>query len=240
MSLRILILGATGVSGLTFIPIALTLPNPPAIMLYVWSRTKLPAGIEKQARIVEASLTDQDALLRAMEGADIVISVLGADRSLQAFVLRTKTTVFTVPLAFSFWLVQLLAPPIGDTFPGILSAMRMKGIKRIFALSTPSTSPNPSEVYSYSWSAYVLLAKVVVPQGDAEMMAIAEGGRSRLDRLPCSPSRWEGGGFASDRGADWPRPQGQFRPEQSEYGGVDSEGDRKKTMGEESRMLGNY
>ncbi|KAJ7336374.1 hypothetical protein DFH08DRAFT_878579 [Mycena albidolilacea] len=102
---RILILGATGVSGLVFIPIALSLPNPSALTLYVRSRTKLLAGIEKQARIVEASLTDQDALLRAMEGVDIAISVLGADRSLQAFVLRTKTTVFTVPLAFSFWLV---------------------------------------------------------------------------------------------------------------------------------------
>jgi hypothetical protein len=173
----------------------------------VRSRIKLPAGIEKQARIiVEASLTDQDALLRAMEGADIVISVLGADRSLQAFVLRTKTTVFTVPLAFSFWLVHLLAPPIGDTFPGIFFAMRTKGKEDLRAVDAV-VLPNPSEVYSYSWSAYVLLAKVVVPQGDAEMMAIAEGGRSRLDRLPCSPSRWEGGGFASDRGADWPRPQ---------------------------------
>ncbi|KAJ7787154.1 hypothetical protein B0H14DRAFT_3581173 [Mycena olivaceomarginata] len=168
---RILILGATGVSGLAFIPIALRSSQPTSVNAACAVTNQASCGHREAGAHRRGSLTDQDALLRAMEGVDIVISVLGADRSLQAFVLRTKTTVFTVPLAFSFWLVQLLASPIGDTFPGILSAMRTKGVKRIFALSTPSFSPNPSEVYSYLGSAYVLLAKVVGKAADLPVTA---------------------------------------------------------------------
>ncbi|KAJ7839599.1 hypothetical protein B0H14DRAFT_1068424 [Mycena olivaceomarginata] len=156
MSSSILILGATGVSGLAFIPVALSLPRPPALTLYVRSRAKLPADIEKQARVVEGSLTDQDALLNAMEGVDTVVSLLGAYPSFTPFITRTTPT------------------PIGDAFPGILSAMRAKGVKRIFALSTPSFSPDPSEVFSFGWSAYALMPKVVMPQGNAEMVAIAQ------------------------------------------------------------------
>jgi hypothetical protein len=52
--------------------------------------------------------------------------------------------------------------------------MRAKGVKRIFALSTPSFSPDPSEVFSFGWSAYALMPKVVMPQGNAEMVAIAQ------------------------------------------------------------------
>ncbi|KAF7350478.1 NAD(P)-binding protein [Mycena venus] len=156
MTHSILILGATGVSGLAFIPIALSQPNPPALTLYVRSRAKLPEGIEKQARVVDGSLTDKDALLEAMEGVDTVISFLGAYPALLPFFLRTTST------------------PIGDAFPGILSAMRAKGVKRIFALSTPSYSPDPSERFSLGWTMYGLLPKVAMPQGNAEMVGIAE------------------------------------------------------------------
>ncbi|KAJ7825271.1 hypothetical protein B0H14DRAFT_2369006 [Mycena olivaceomarginata] len=53
--------------------------------------------------------------------------------------------------------------------------MRAKGVKRIFALSTPSFSPRPvrSEVFPFGWSAYALMPKVLVPRGNAEMVAIA-------------------------------------------------------------------
>jgi len=113
-------------------------------------------GIEKQARIVEGSLTNKDALSEAMDGVDTVVSLLGAYASLSAFILRTTPT------------------PIGDAFPGILSAMRAKGAKRILALSTASFSPDPAEKFSIKWSINRLIPKVVVPQGNAEMVAIAK------------------------------------------------------------------
>ncbi|KAJ7234619.1 hypothetical protein B0H12DRAFT_1327645 [Mycena haematopus] len=156
MSSSILILGATGVSGLAFIQVALSQPNPPALTLYVRSRTKLPADIHKKARIIDGNLTDQTKLLEAMEGVDTVVSFLGAYLSFSAFVFRTSST------------------PIGDAFQSILAAMRTKGVKRIFALSTPSFSPDPSEVFSLGWTTYSLMPKIVVPQGNAEMVAIGK------------------------------------------------------------------
>ena len=71
--------------------------------------------------------------------------------------------------------------PIGDAFQGILSAMRSKGVKRILALSTPSFSPDPSEVFSIGWSIYGLMPKIMVPQGNAEMVAIAKAVASADD-----------------------------------------------------------
>ncbi|KAJ7512030.1 hypothetical protein B0H11DRAFT_2213832 [Mycena galericulata] len=156
MSHSILVLGATGASGLAFIQVALSQPNPPKLTLYVRSRSKLPAGIEAQARIVEGNLTDEPALLNAMEGVDTVVSLLGAYASVSALVFRITTT------------------PIADSFNGILAAMRAKGAKRIFALSTPSFSPDPSETFPLKWSLYQLMPKAMAPQGNAEMVGIAK------------------------------------------------------------------
>ncbi|KAJ7136051.1 hypothetical protein C8R44DRAFT_976767 [Mycena epipterygia] len=156
MSPSILVLGATGASGLAFIKVALSQPNPPQLTLYVRSRGKLPDGIEAQARVVEGSLTDENALLDAMEGVDTVVSLLGAYGSLSAFVFRTTTT------------------PIADSFKTIIAAMRAKGAKRIFALSTPSFSPDPAEEFPLKWSLYQLVPHAMVPQGNAEMVGIAK------------------------------------------------------------------
>ncbi|KAJ6558012.1 hypothetical protein B0H19DRAFT_1149449 [Mycena capillaripes] len=151
----ILVLGATGLCGLAFIQVALSQPIPPRLTLYVRSRSKLPVGIEQQARVVDGNLTDGHALLEAMEGVDTVLSFLGGHATLSAFFFRTVTT------------------PIANSFGGILSAMRAKGAKRIFALSTPSYSPDPSEVFSFKWLVYSSLPKIFVPQGNAEMVEIA-------------------------------------------------------------------
>ncbi|KAJ7151112.1 hypothetical protein C8R46DRAFT_493770 [Mycena filopes] len=156
MAPRILILGATGLSGLIFIQIALSQPNPPALTLLVRSRAKLSSDIQKQTRVVEGGLTDADALSKAMEGVDVVVSFVGGYPSLSAFVFRTKNT------------------PIADSFPGILAAMRANGVKRILALSTPSFAPDSAEVFSLKWSLYCAGPKLLVPEGNAEMVGIAE------------------------------------------------------------------
>jgi uncharacterized protein YbjT (DUF2867 family) len=95
MSSSILVLGATGASGLAFIQVALGQANPPKLTLFVrpGSSGKLPAGIEKQTRVVEGNLTDEPALLDAMDGVDTVVSLLGAYASLSALVFRTTSTV---------------------------------------------------------------------------------------------------------------------------------------------------
>ncbi|KAF7349260.1 NAD(P)-binding protein [Mycena sanguinolenta] len=154
----ILVLGATGRNGPAFVKVALELPKPPTLTLYVRSRSrgKLPESVEKQARVIEGKLTDKNALLDAMEGVDVVVSFLSARVSFRAFIFRIKST------------------PIGDAFPVILSAMRTRGVKRIFTLSTPSFSVDSSEVFNLKWSIYAALPKLIVPQGNAEMIAIAK------------------------------------------------------------------
>ncbi|KAJ7716593.1 hypothetical protein DFH07DRAFT_973876 [Mycena maculata] len=191
MSVSILLLGATGASGLAFIQAALSQPNPPKLTLYVRSRAKLPAGIEGQTRVVEGSLTDKDALLKAMDGVDTVVSVLGAYITLSAFVFRTTTT------------------PIADSFPHILAAMRAKGAKRIFALSTPSFSPDPAEVFPLKWKVMGAMPKIVVPQGNAEMVAIGKA-VSAADDLDWTVFRVP---HLTDESADLPVAAGLLGPE---------------------------
>ncbi|KAJ7695498.1 hypothetical protein B0H17DRAFT_1198716 [Mycena rosella] len=158
MSPSILLLGATGASGLAFIQVALSQPTPPKLTLYIrpGSRAKLPAGIETQTRVVEGQLTDGDALREAMDGVDTVVSVLGAYPSLSGFLSRSTST------------------PIADAFEGIIAAMRATGATRIFALSTQSFSPDPAETLSLKVWGYGLMPKILVPQGNAEMVGIGE------------------------------------------------------------------
>ncbi|KAJ7484717.1 hypothetical protein FB451DRAFT_1555157 [Mycena latifolia] len=136
MAPSILLLGATGVSGLAFI--------------------QLPAGVETQTRIVEGDLTDEGALLEAMDGVDTVVSMLGAYASLSGVFFRSTKT------------------PIADSFKGIMAAMRAKGATRIFALSTPSYSPDAAETFPLKWWLSGLMPKALVPQGNAEMVGIGK------------------------------------------------------------------
>ncbi|KAF7981582.1 hypothetical protein HWV62_32622 [Athelia sp. TMB] len=128
MPRSILLLGATGVSGLAFIQEALQWPIPPKLTLYVRNPSKLPAGTEVNARIVKGELSDEAALASAMDGVDTVVSVL----------------------------------PIADDLKTVLKLMKVNGVRRIFALSTPSYFV-PGET------------------GKAEMVAIAEAVAAEKD-----------------------------------------------------------
>lgn len=124
-------------SGLVFTRTALEQENGPMLVLYVRSRSKLSADTlsNPAVRVVEGSLTDEEALRDAMTGVDTVVSFLGAPLSLSAFIWRTKIT------------------PIADSFPAIFRAIRAQGVKRISALSTPSY-PVSSE--QKSWTFWLL------------------------------------------------------------------------------------
>lgn len=171
---QILLLGASGATGLVFLSHIQTLPPGvrPKLTAYVRTRSRLPATIQQDdtIHIVEGNLTDAAALETAMQGATTVISFLGAYVSLTHFLLRTKPT------------------PIADAFPGIFAAMRKHSVKRILALSTPSAFPQPSETLSWKWALYNTLPVLVVPQGKAEMRALRC--RFQLRRI------WSGQSFA--------------------------------------------
>jgi len=162
---NILVLGATGVTGLQFIPMALSHSARTNLTLYVRSRSKLPSKIQtdSRVRIVEGSLNDLPALKSAMSGIDTVLSFLGAYVSLSAFIWRTKTTA------------------IADSFPTIFSAMRFQGTKRILALSTPSGLLLGTDQPPLSWRLYNNVPPFAVPQGHAEMKGIAQHVAAQTD-----------------------------------------------------------
>ncbi|KAK5309062.1 hypothetical protein LTR70_010634 [Exophiala xenobiotica] len=175
---HILLLGASGVSGLAFVTehlsIPATDPAKPFLTLYIRasSRSKFTSALPSatttdiqasKIRIIEGELTDESAVRTAFSANGVfpkvtaVISVLGAYMSLYHFLTRTKPT------------------PIADALKSIVvPTMRAMGVKRILVLSTPSFQvPGENKQMSWGWYLNGMLPVVVLPQGNAEMKGIA-------------------------------------------------------------------
>lgn len=166
---HVLLLGASGETGIVFLNHYLTLTNAPLLTLYIRAsgRAKLPKTVadSPNIRIFEGGLTDRQAFEKALSAGGpfpqvtTVLSFLGAYISLWYFITRQKPT------------------PIADAFHStILPTMREVGVKRILALSTPGGFKYPEESAKMTWSAWLNLLppKIIVPQGNAEMAGIAE------------------------------------------------------------------
>ena len=166
---HILLLGGSGETGIVFINQVIALGSAaPLVTLYLRAsgRSKLPAAVNDSSniRIVEGGLTDRTALKTALTAdgsfpqVTAVISFLGAYMSLWYFLTRQTPH------------------PIADAFNStILPTMHEVGVKRILALSTPAFQ-YPEETKKMTWGAWVqlLMPKVIVPQGNAEMKHIAD------------------------------------------------------------------
>lgn len=146
-----------GATGLLFVDIALKDAAEPAMNLLVRSESKLKPEWRSNPRIniIVGALDDTDAIAKAVPGVNAVISFLGAYVSLGSMISRDKST------------------PIGDSFPIIINAMRANSVKRILVLSTPSAYPVPEDELSLGWKLYCMMPPALVPQGNAEMKAIA-------------------------------------------------------------------
>jgi nucleoside-diphosphate-sugar epimerase len=94
-----------------------------------------------------------------------VVSFLGAYVSASAIVTRSTDT------------------PIADSFPRIIQAMKDNGVKRLIVLSTPSYWVKEKDVSTWTLSLFGLMPKLLVPQGVAEMVAIAEAVTSHATDL---------------------------------------------------------
>ncbi|KAK8846895.1 hypothetical protein IAR55_005985 [Kwoniella newhampshirensis] len=157
---NILVLGATGATGLAFLHEVLGAESGPRLTLLVRNKGKLPEDLlqrdPSRVRVVEGGLANENKLDEAMEGVTAVVSFLGAYMSLYYLITRSTPT------------------PIADSFHLIKKVMRKHGVKRLLALSTPAHAL-PGEVYT--WTQYIttqILPPAIVPQGSAEMTAIAE------------------------------------------------------------------
>lgn len=149
-----------GASGLAFIEVALNLPKPPHLVLYVRTPSKLPPDIAKNTNVslVKGELTDYDALTSTMKDHSVttVVSFLGAYVSFSAMLTRRTDT------------------PIADSFPTIIRAMEANEVKRILALSTPAYWVEERDVATWTMSIFGAMPKLLVPQGNAEMIKIAK------------------------------------------------------------------
>jgi nucleoside-diphosphate-sugar epimerase len=168
---HILVLGATGGSGLALVEEIISLGDSgPLATLYVrsTSRSKLPDSVSNSSRfrIVEGALTDRESFDKALQpsskppfpAATTVMSFLGAAPSLYYFLTRQTPH------------------PIADALhDAILPAIQTAGVKRVFVLSTPGGFPYPEETRQMTWAWWFKssLPRIVVPQGHAEMREIA-------------------------------------------------------------------
>ena len=117
-TMRVLILGATGPSGLLLVQEALAAGH--TVVLYVRSPQKLPEDITSNTSVtvVEGQLNDEAALSGALEGVDAVLSALGPP------VKQGPTYPSGTPIAHGYVV--------------LLDAMHERGVKRLIALGTPS------------------------------------------------------------------------------------------------------
>ena len=171
---HILLLGATGASGLAFIDAALEKTQMPKLTLYVrpGSKAKLPASATNNPnpamRIVQGQLDDVRALREALSGSSTdpafppvttVVSFLGAYLSFKAVFTRDQSH------------------PIADALQSaVLPAVKTYNISRILVLSTPTAFCHASESKNmpWKWWFYTWLPRLLAPQGNAEMKGIAE------------------------------------------------------------------
>jgi len=105
---KLLILGATGKTGGHILAQALDRGNQVTIL----ARDRSKAGIPRERlRVIEGDVRNHEALARAMDGQDAVISAIGRGMSFKSENL------------------------IGQSVPGILMAMKAQGIKRLMFMS---------------------------------------------------------------------------------------------------------
>ncbi|KAF2808627.1 NAD(P)-binding protein [Mytilinidion resinicola] len=163
---RILVLGATGGTGLAFIKEALVHASQPNLTLLIRTPSKVSQEYRNNSRItiVKGELNDRIAVEKALQGVTAVVSFLGPYMTLKATLLRDTST------------------PIADSLPTLFTAMRSANITRMLALSTPTGLPQPTfEEKSWSWWAAGWFIYLVAPQGNAEMTKIGKLVSSQTD-----------------------------------------------------------
>lgn len=118
----LLVFGSTGPSGQEIIKKALL--NGHQVIAYARSPEKIDKAIASQITIVIGELTDNQAILKALDGVDAVISVLG------------PTSNHPPGL------------PITNGYKVIVKCMEQKNVKRLLALSTPSYYDKENDKFS--------------------------------------------------------------------------------------------
>ncbi|KAF5336854.1 hypothetical protein D9611_003460 [Ephemerocybe angulata] len=164
--MRILILGATGPSGILLIRETLATYKQCAVIIYARSPEKLPEDLSSNESlvIIKGTLTDADALERAVEGVDVVLSALG-------------------PLAN-----HPAGTPLAKGYELLIDLMKKQGVKRIVLLGTASIH-DPNDKFSVVYRALILGVATLAPKAYADIVAVGEVFRTQGDDLDWTIAR---------------------------------------------------
>ncbi|KAJ7284010.1 NAD(P)-binding protein [Mycena rebaudengoi] len=143
--MRILILGATGPTGVLLARESLAVFESASIILYVRTPAKLPADLSAHPHVVviEGQLDDDAHLSQAMEGVDVVLSALGPKQ-------------FTHPAG----------NPLAASYTQIIDVMQKHGVERIILLGTASMEA-PEDKFNLAYSLMVSLKSVSISMRNA-------------------------------------------------------------------------
>lgn len=157
--MRIAVFGATGRVGSLFIKKALAARHS----VVGYARAHEVALADPRISVVLGELNDRDAIEKAVEGADVVVVLLGP-------VGYQDTFIFT------------------PGYEQIIAAMKKHGVRRLLALGTP-TNPDPTDRWNPIFWGMTLAVHWIIGKGHDDMKAlgrlIAESGLDwTLVRVP--------------------------------------------------------
>lgn len=134
--MRILILGATGPTGILLIRQALQTYQSCTIVLYIRSPEKVPDDLKANSSltIIQGQLNDKDSLSKAMEGVAVVLSALGPSVKKGPF--HPSNT------------------PLAHAYITVIEVMHEQNVKRLICLGTTSIT-DPADKFSLAFSVLV-------------------------------------------------------------------------------------
>jgi len=131
--MRILILGATGPTGICLTRQILQRYPESIVILYARSPQKVPEDIKanNSVTVVEGELKDHEKLSKALEGTDVVISTLGPSTTKGPF--HPSNT------------------PLAQAYKSVIELMQQHGVRRLICLGTTSiTDPHDKSSLVFS------------------------------------------------------------------------------------------
>ncbi|KAJ2919277.1 hypothetical protein MD484_g1102, partial [Candolleomyces efflorescens] len=157
---RLLILGATGACGIQLIRETLQTYKQCTIIVYARSPEKLPEDLSSNEAIItiQGQLTDQDALGKALEGVDVVLSALGPGAMHPA------------------------GTPLAKGYQDLLLLMKKHGVKRLILLGTASIK-DPNDKFSWTFTALIKGVATLAPNAYADIVAIGETVKTNGDGI---------------------------------------------------------
>ena len=149
--MRVLILGATGPTGILIVRELLASSAQYDIVIYARTPTKLPSDIvtHQDVAIIKGELSDSDSFSKAVEGVEAVLSALG-------------------PLAS-----HPNNNPLAHGYKLLLELMQRHSVTRLIALGTASII-DENDKSSWAYSAMIATVKLLARNAYNDIVAVGE------------------------------------------------------------------